>query len=396
VDPNKAREYIIGLPLLVSVRPELRLGGLVFRRTDANFKPASDVCIYWCRLPERVLPSPSYLFAQRIDPHSLMLAQSEAEFLRKCRVQFPERTLITWSPEPLAAFSAAAARCFQRDDVLSKLDGLTSLRTALWNEHFLGGGDKAPVPALERCAMLYGFKAQEKLSLKTRVEMLVYLCRTLRERNERLFDYMAGPESGRRALLQECFSKGSLAACVTADGKYGLARPFLVQDGIFSLALYAGGEITWLRHDVRDLTMIAPRGVFTPERVQKLGYDISAAEAALAAVRPPEAAPQQQSPLSSADRAFISRCRSRNSVAEIDPNCSQALKGRYFIYLGDCERDRLNQAQLKRYQDLTLRDLRYCASAYAEETARLVNRVREDSEEDGNLIALIRQYPADL
>jgi hypothetical protein len=389
------------LPLPVTAPPSIICGAVLQELTPA-LEPASEAQTLWGRLPERFLPSPNYLFAQRIAPAFLRGTQSLADFIRRVRARADGKIVVTWTPSYLYDLDRCARECFQAPDLTSRMAGIVSLRTAAFACRLLGDFPISPQPSLEQTSDALRRKAFRAVTQVQRLGLLREILDALLAKNRRLVAYMLRPEESRQALLRKALADGTPVAAATITGDCGLARVTGENHGTFSMLLHSQGMTIPLLHERADGMMIAPPGVLTPERMRRLHCSRDAAMKDLFGTPPgdqeyPEPKAPGEDPASSdADRAYLRDCYASGTVPEPPQGVSMALRGRYFMYLGDNERERISGIVYKQYCDVSARMIERRARAYARETDGLMGYLVESNEEDLRLVQLIREYPMTL
>lgn len=398
---NPPKGVLLLLPLPVTAPPSI-VCGAVLQDCDQDFNPLSEPQTIWGRLPERFVPSPYYLFAQRIAPAFLRSNQSMAQFIRKIRQRTEDRIVVTWNPEYLYSLDLCAQNCLQRPDITSGMAGIVSLRTATYACNLLGDFEVVPHTSLERTLERVTHK---KCAAQTQVQRLVWLrslALALREKNQRLISYMLRSEDERISLLRKAHESCNVVMTVTIDGKCGLSRAVAENHGAYSMILYYKGNPVTLTHERSDGMMIAPPAVLTPARRARLNYDTARAFNCVFSSRldnidfPKAHAVQEDPSLSEADRAYLERCYNENPLPEPDDEVSSVMKERYYMYLGDNERSRASESVYKHYIEVTQRMIKDGARSFAIETEGLLNYLNEANEEDLKLAQLIREYPSSL
>lgn len=401
MSPAPQGGVLLLLPLPVTAPPCI-ICGAVMQELSPSLEPASEAQALWGRLPERFLPSPNYLFAQRIAPAFLRGSQSLADFIKRVRARVAGKVVLTWNPSYLYDLDRCARECFQAPDLTSRMAGIVSLRTAAFACSLLGDFPMSPLPSLERTYQSLERKAFRAVTQVQRLGMLRSIAQALYARNKRLISYMLRPEEDRAALLRRALNGGTPVALATIEGDCGLARVTGEDKGTFSMALCSQGLVLPLLYERAGGMMAAPPGVLTNERLARLRYDRDAAMRALfgkplgdLAYPAPRAAGDDPA-RSDADRAFLADCYASGTVPEAPSGISMALRGRYYMYLGDNERARISGAVYERYAEVSSQMIARRARAYERETEGLSGYLDEGSEEDLRLIELISQYPMTL
>ncbi len=389
------------LPLPVTAPPCI-IGGAVMQEATGSLEPSAEAQALWGRLPERFLPSPNYLFAQRIAPAFLRGSQSLADFIRRVRARVTGKIVLTWNPSYLYDLDRCARECFQSPDLTSRMAGIVSLRTAAFACNLLGDFQISPLPSMERTFDALERRAFHAVTQVQRLGMLRSIAKALFSKNQKLVSYMMRPEDERIALLRKALRDGSPVAAVTMEGDCGLARVTGESSGTFSMVLWSQGLALPVLYERAGGMMIAPPGVLTPQRLARLRYSRDEAMRALFGSSlgsldyPAPRAPGEDPARSDADRAFLHDCYASGTVPEAPSGISMALRGRYFMYLGDNERGRISGPIYERYCDVTAQMVARRARAYARETDALAGYIDEASDDDLRLVQLIREYPMTL
>ncbi|MCI6797130.1 MAG: hypothetical protein MR571_04615, partial [Succinatimonas sp.] len=270
--------YLLTMPITSDERG--RLGGVIFAHADACLRPLETPQFIWCKLPERILPSPGYLFVQGINPALLRRGLNERCFIEKVQNLIKDRTLITWDAKRLSTLSKCAIRSFRNDDKsfpVSRVSGLADLRSILHAAHLLGSLSKAPHKALDAAAQEYNCQKQSKRSPQRRLCQLQDLTLMLRASHQALFDYQLRSNEFKNSLLTKALKEQSLLSCITADGMLYLIK--IINRNSHSneyQCLQVGREkqVKTKYINVLDGNIIAPAGVLTNERCDRLQLDL--------------------------------------------------------------------------------------------------------------------------
>ena len=394
--------YLLTMP--ISSEERGRLGGVIFAHADAYLRPLESPQFLWCKLPERVLPSPGYLFIQGINPACLKRGFNERIFVEKVQELIKDRTVITWDANRLATLSKCAMRSFkagEKNFAISDVLGLADLRSALHAAHLLGSLSKAPYKALDMTAALYNCQKLSKRSPERRLGELQDLTAMLRSSHQALFDYQLRSSEFKNSLLNKSLKEQTVLTCINSNGMLYLTKVINqdVQNKEF-LSLQIGRKEQIKAEYISTLegNIIAPEGVLTKERCDKLHFDLVTLKHALYAS--PSVCPAKLAeatdyfdPINEHDLKFLNNAFRAQTVPEPFKECSAKLMEHYFFYLGDNERGKLSYEQYRRYEKISRMQVQKQLPKYMQETQDLINHADEDSQDDALLMNAIANYP---
>lgn len=397
--------YLLTMPITSDKRG--RLGGVIFAHADAFLHPLEEPQFIWCRLPERILPDPGYLFVQGINPALLRRGLNERDFIQKIQNLIKDRTVITWNAKRLSTLSKCAKRSFKNglnNFFLLDVLGLTDLCSALHAAHLLGSLSQAPHKALDMTAQLYNCQKQNKRSPQRRLCELQDITLMLRSSHQALFDYQLRSTEFKNSLLNKALNEQSLLSCITADGMIYLTK-IISQDPLNHeyLCLQIGRKKQRKAKYINALdgNVIAPAGVLTKERCDRLQLDFVALKNALdisCSAKQIEANQINEQtdyfdPTNEYDLKFLKIADETPNIPEPFKECSVKLMEHYFFYLGDNERGKLSYGQYKKYETISKKQVEKQLPKYMQKTQALINHADEDSQDDALLINAIANYP---
>ncbi len=415
-DQEKARlPYIYLLPLPVSGGDEGRLGGVIYAHADINLVPIERPQIILCHLAERLLPSPGYLFAQGLDPRRLTHGMKDRAFADAIRELVRGYELITWDASLLRLIDVAALRSFRSPDIIATTRGVCSLRTVLYAANALGTLPKAPQRSPEKSAYLYSVARRDlSRSPERRLLELEDLAQMVYRDHKALFDYQLFGSMHRQTLFNSAITQGKLLSCIDTDGIATVLRPLKANaNTVTCLELEQGADpnipSSISKKDVSlfDGRVIAPLGVFTKERCQRLNLELEPMALALLNVQDEmQIAGEDTSPndvisrllkkLNKIDLDYLNEVFHSPKVSEPPSESSATLYERFFFYIGDNERGRLSAQQYKYYENITRAAITKHIDSFIANTNALVNHANENSKDDVQLINAIAGYPLSL
>lgn len=398
--------YLYMLPLPITGGGRHFFAGVVSVSADANLQPVERPQFLWCKPPERVLPSPSYLFAQSLDPFRYAHGMKERDFFGAVHDLVQGMTVLTWDAELFSLMDLRALQVFSAPAIARDAAGICSIRTALYTAALLGTLKDLPERSLDRSTARY--RLQDKTQRKSPERRLTELSRIammLNSTHRALLAYELRPAAARTALMEQAIERNQLLCAVTNSGKTALIRPLERRDGGFAaLAQMPGDEPLPVTIAANGGDNVAPLGVLTQERCRKLGIDLayetqSLMQASVPAdpnAFPRSAAETFRNSFAGSDREYLEKALELKRLPEPDEACTPHLMEYFYLYLGDEERGRLGPAQYKQYEHLTRKSLEKSIGAYVTETNNLVNYADENDPDDAALIAQITRYPMTL
>ncbi len=403
--------FVYLLPVPVQAGRTGSLGAVVYALSDqatASLKPEL-ICEY---LPERILPSPSYLFAQGLSPHRLRHGLKARSFTKRIKEIVSNRIIVTWDAALLPLIDVNAVRCFLQPLIpLSR--GIISLRTLAHAAFFFGQLESGPLKALEKSAELYDvFAGQEIRSPERRLKELIGIGRMLREKHGALFDYQLRGRKNKLGVLEYSYLNSAPISLVNDEGECGIMRVLRKEAAGFTVLFISCKQVDkprLLNLNEYGGEIIAPLSVFTKERCMRLGFDLQGALLTMSKYDPSsllkayEAVSHNDNPLyaffssmNNADRAFYEYSCHHEELSDETSDLSEAFKKRVFLYTGDHERGKLSSEQYRLYESLSRQSLQTRYDAYMHETKLLVNRADENDPAEAALIQAIAAYPESL
>lgn len=398
--------FIYMLPLPLTGGGRKFFGGVVFARAGLDLRPVERPQFMWCKPPERVLPSPSYLFAQALDPFRYAHGMKERRFFGQLHDLIKDMTVLTWDAGLFADMDLRALQVLRSPNLTRDAGCICSVRTALFSASLLGTLTTPPERALERSSVR--FRQQDtgtRKSPERRLTELTNLTLMLGDSHRALLSYQLRPASSRLTLLEQAVSRSQLLCAVTNGGKIALLRPLERRDDDFTaLALSPGEDVIPTTIGVNGGENVAPPGVLTPERCQKLGLSLSemidrlskAAVPSDPAVFPQSPAAAFRAGFTGADRDYLEGALELDAPPEPPEECTPKIMEYFYMYLGDEERGRLGPTQYRQYEEVTRRSLEKRIGSYVSETNNLVNYADENDPADAELIAQITRYAMSL
>ena len=400
----KQAPFLYLLPLPISSDEKGRLGGVVFAHADAYLRPLEPPQFIWCKLPERILPSPGYLFVQGINPAFLKRGFNERIFVEKVQKLILARTVITWDAKRISTLSKCAMRAFKsgvKYYPISDASGLTDLRSALHAAYLLGSLTKAPYKALDITAKLYNCQKLSKRSPERRLCELQDLALMLRSSHQALFDYQLRSTEFKNSLLNKSLKEQSPLTCITSNGTIYLTKVINRDDQnneFLSLQIGRKNQVKTENVSSLDGTIIAPEGVLTKERCDRLHFDLATLKKALCTTPSVSNFGSFENtdyfdPTNEHDLKFLKTAFDAQDIPEPFKECSTKLMEHYFFYLGDNKRGKLSYVQYKRYETISRAQVQKQLPKYINEAQALINHADEDSKDDALLMNAIANYP---
>lgn len=405
-----AGQYLFLLPFpLGEPGPEARLGGMACVRTDETFTSVGKMEFLPCRFPEHALPSPSYLFAQGLNPFRLADAPSESDFFAQVveRLSVPNTRVITWSARHLQALNAVALRLLRNPVLPSGVISLTALNQVLKTSWVFGTLNKKPGKDLLSCARMLGFtETLPRFAPEGRLKALLFIAALMAKGDEAVFAFQLRTRAQLRKAWDQACGGQKLLATLNADCVPELLKPVEPgKEGIFKALRFDGDEVSGWYYLQEDCELLAPAGILTPERQERLHFDFKAAAEALENF---EGKAEDKRPLpywqtffaklSPSDREFFAATGDKALQFQVDPGSkySDFLRSWILWYRGDNFRGSLSDAELQLYTRRSRAEVIGRLDAYLQEAAALQNYVNENNPEDLKLVEAIQRYVLDL
>lgn len=391
------------LPLPVTGGRRKYFGGVVFARSGPDLEPIEQPQFIWCHLPERILPSPSYLFAQALDPFRYAHGMKEHDFYKAIHDLIAGQNIITWDAGLFEAMDQRALQVFCHPTIASDAGNICALRTALFTAARLGDLPNEPALGLDRCAVIYKETAPSmRKSPERRLVELSKLTKMLFYTHQALLSYELRPGSFKQRLLDHAVQSSQILCGVLNSGSLVLIRVLKRENGYFkALAGTTAQGFAPISLSYHSGEMVSPLGVLTPKRCSKLSLALEQELHEINRAAVPEEFPipapiALRQSFTGVDRAYLERALNLKRLPEPEDECTPKLMEYFYLYLGDHERGRLGPVQYKQYEYLTREALTKAIKIYISETNNLINYADEKSADDAALIAEITRYPMTL
>ncbi len=250
--------------------------GCSFLRTDQDLNPIGTASCLPCALPYHSLPSPSFLFRQKIDPRTLREGLKERAFLSEIAKLIDEDVVIlTYGAGYLQILEAMALRNFTDPDLLSKAACVLDLKEALKVHALLNCPSLKLGQSLLDNAKVLGLYLDQSLdSNGQKLQALRELYLYLKTRDGSLLSFLQRPLSSKLKLVQEVLSSGGPLTLIE-DGKVGLFKAACLQGS--AVKGFGIDEDLKLKECLVPLTRglcLAPMGILNEQRQRALRLNV--------------------------------------------------------------------------------------------------------------------------
>lgn len=403
------RKYAFVLPLpLNHPSSKAALYGISYVIADENLNLAGNREIITCRGLENLLPSPNYLFSQGIDPFSIKKGLTEEQFLSQLQEKIftPETTVITWSIRNLKILEQICIRNLHQPDLLKKAYCVCDVNRILKLHEMLETGTSFGSDALSACAKKYGFTDNiEKSAHGDRLNLLIYLFRTLSQINAPLLRFALRSSTARVEALEKAISGGKyLLEYDLSTRSLEIIKPLELLEDSLSALYYDGNDVLYKSYELTDFGILSPATVLTAQRENIVNLSLKDAIDALN-----KATDTPESKNVSEYQSFISRLNDqdlihfKNSLAQqnrafirADSNCSDTYRRYLQLFTGNNYKETLTDIELQNYYKLCSSQIQSQLKQYMRELENLMPNVNENNVQDVSLLRRIQSYPMEL
>ena len=402
-------QYLFVLPLPLSAPGKnARLYGVALCRTDANLNPLSEYEILRCKLPYNALPSPAYLFSLKLNVNHLRDGICESKFINCLSSHFDNKnlTVVTFSARHLQALNAIALRCFLMPDILQKPKSVFDVKTALNVASIFGTQSFTAQSDLIANAKILNVYENEKADDHiARLKLLIKLFKKLITDNYKISSYLLRPSSDKINFIKKSINSGDCLVMLD-NTAIKIIKPQKLQNTLlYALTCNSEEEVKYEAIDLDLMYMIAPLGILTPERLQKLNFNLSRSLSLLKDDQKPgldtATIPYKDKffmDLSAADIAFY------NSIGKKDPRSlypnmetdSQFLSKLLFLYRCENFQGTLTNQELNKYYEYCVKKIRKDLPLFLKEAKMLTNTLEENDEEGLQRIRNIIRFAQEL
>ena len=403
------RQYLFVLPLpLCAPGINSRLFGIALCRTDANLNPICDSEILRCSLPYNALPSPAYLFSQKLNPSLLREGLNEYKFINCLLKHFDNDNLdvITFSSRHLQALNAISLRCFLEPDILQKPNSILDLKVALNVAHLFGNLKTTVYEDLVtniKTLNLYDNEnsdnALEKLSL------LIKLFRHLLNTDYKITKFLLTSTKDKINFIKDAITKRSSLVFLENADLYVIKPLFLKHNSLIALCCNRFNEITLKTIDLDLQAMLAPLSILTKPRQEELQFNLNDALQRLENSHPD----LNNLPILSYGYDFLTQLSNKDrefflSIKDKDPRSfypdmpieNPEIAKRFFLYRCENFKGTLTDIELNEYYSLCIKEIQKDLPRYLKEAKMLAHKVNENDDKEVMLLKSIFDFAQNL
>lgn len=404
--------FVLPLPLVSPTDPKASLFGIVYAYTDAAFNLIGKKELLICKGLAYKLPSPSYLFAQGINPDLIANGLSEVEFLTRLQkiLQAPNLDIFTWSLHNLKIVDKMCSRNLEAD-LLGKVNSLIDVNKILKLDQYLNTGSVPNTDALYKCAKLLGFKESSKhTDLLFKLDALIYLVKHLNTNAQALLNFSLKGKQFKIDTIKNALLKGqTLLDFNTATHEINLLKPLVFDDSKQRLEalVYDNNGITRQFIYLSQFPLLSPATVLTPARQELTKISLNCVNKAFSEtdihslkldLNSLSIFEKFYAQLNADDKAYCKQWRSspKNSLEPPALSCSKEFRQLVFLLRGNNFAGTLIDNELQYYYRMCQSLLMPQLKVYAKELKLLVNQVDENNQEQVMLLATIERYLSSL
>lgn len=403
-------QYLFVLPLpLTAPGKNARLYGVVLCRTDANLNPLSEYEILRCKLPYNALPSPAYLYTLDLNVDLLRDGICESKFINCLKSHFDNKnlTVVTFSARHLQALNAISLRCFLVPDILQKPKSVFDVKTALNVASIFGTQSFTAQSDLIANAKILELYENEKANDHiARLKLLIKLFKKLITDNYKIAAYLLRPTADKINFIRKSISTRDCLALLD-NTEIKIIKPIKLQNTLlYALTCNNEEELKYEAIDLDLMYMIAPLSILTPDRLQKLHFNLSNTLSILKSssedlIFNTDTLPYKDKffmNLNAADMAFY------ESIGKKDPHSlypnmetdSQVLSNHLFLYRCENFQGTLTDQELNKYYEYCVKKMRKDLPVFLKEAKMLANNLEENDEAGLKRIRNIIRFAEEL
>ena len=403
-------QYLFVLPLpLTAPGKNARLYGVVLCRTDANLNPLSEYEILRCKLPYNALPSPAYLYTLDLNVDLLRDGICESKFINCLKSHFDNKnlTVVTFSARHLQALNAISLRCFLVPDILQKPKSVFDVKTALNVASIFGTQSFTAQSDLIANAKILELYENEKANDHiARLKLLIKLFKKLITDNYKIAAYLLRPTADKINFIRKSISTRDCLALLD-NTEIKIIKPIKLQNTLlYALTCNNEEELKYEAIDLDLMYMIAPLSILTPDRLQKLHFNLSNTLSILKSSSEDLIFNTYTLPykdkffmnLNAADMAFY------ESIGKKDPHSlypnmetdSQVLSNHLFLYRCENFQGTLTDQELNKYYEYCVKKMHKDLPVFLKEAKMLANNLEENDEAGLKRIRNIIRFAEEL
>ena len=403
-------QYLFVLPLpLTAPGKNARLYGVALCRTDANLNPLSEYEILKCKLPYNALPSPAYLYSLDLNVNLLRDGICESKFINCLNSHFDNKnlTIVTFSARHLQALNAISLRCFLSPNILQKPKSVFDVKTALNVASIFGVQSFTAQSDLIANAKIFNLYENEKANDHiARLKLLIKLFKKIITDNYKIASFLLRPTYDKLNFIKKSISSKDCLVLLD-NSAIKIIKPIKLHNTVlYALTCNSEEELKYEAIDLDLMYMIAPLGILTPDRVQKLQLNLSHILSLLNNAPQNLALNTETIPykekffmsLNAADLSFY------DSIGKKDPRSlypnmetdSQVLSNHLFLYRCENFQGTLTNQELNKYYDYCVKKMHKDLPVFLKEAKMLANNLEENDEEGLKQIRSIIKFAEEL
>lgn len=404
--------FILPLPANAPTEHNASLYGICYAYTDANFNIIGNKEIITCKGLCYKLPSPSYLFAQGIDPNTIRQGLSEHDFYKKVTelLTAPNTDIFTWSVRNLKILEKISLRLIE-PNVLSRINSLVDINKLLKLNEYFETGLFSKSDSLVNYAKKLGFNQKiDFCDPKSRLDMLLYVVKYLNQNESALLNYSLQGKTYNINKTRNAIEKNTTLLDYNPKLRLiQIVKPVAIiepKDG-FEALVTDGDKLTHEFISFSNFGILSPSTVLTEKRQQITHFDLNAANKALYSADI-KSLPLNESTLPLYDKLiklfnkadlklYDEYLRMPKNALDRPPlSCSKTFRELVFILRGNNFRGTMTDQELSYFYKMCANLIQNQARAYAKELNNLQNNINENDEDQLALFAKIQAYPTTL
>lgn len=408
--PKIDGKYLFILPLPSSSPKEhnATLYGVVYAFTDAAFNLIGKKELLICKGLSYKLPSPSYLFAQGIDPYTIKTAPTEYEFYQKLKaiLTTPNTDVFTWSLHNLKIARKLALRLADVD-AFDNLQSLVDVNKLVKLDEYFATGNIFASDSLLLCANHCLFT--QKIAYddhEGKLDALIYLVKHLCDNSYALLQYCTQGRTFNLKKFESAIAKRQTLLDLNLQKRQlEILLPLALdkaQKNVSAL-VFDGQSVVYKNLELCDFGIWSPSSVLTPQRVQTTKFDLNEANSTLLSTDVSKLSFDASSiseeqrfltSLSDKDREYYLNLRFANKHGITSPELcySKTLRQLVFLLRGNNFANTLIDQELQFFYQHCRKMLLEGAVVYSKELALLANKIDENNESQLKLVDKIGSY----
>lgn len=250
--------------------------GCSFLRTDQDLNPIGRAAYLPCALSYHSLPSPSFLFRQKIDPRTLREGLKERAFLEEiAKLIDDDAVIITYGAGYLQILEAMGLRNFTDPDLLSKASCVLDLKEALKVHTLLNGPSVKLGQSLLENARALGLPVDQSLEpWQQKLQALRELYLYLKSRDGPMLSFLQRPLSSKLKLVREVLASGGPLTLIE-NGQVCLFKAVSLNGTtVKGFGIDADLKLTERLVPLTRGLCLAPLGILNEQRQRALGLDV--------------------------------------------------------------------------------------------------------------------------